>query len=211
MFCSNCGAEARGNFCSKCGSPLTESPPASEAPPASEEIVQDWSRETRYEKLIRVPEVRDMIDRHAAMNGKRLSGEEFLAFCDKVIPLGFPLAKLVTSAQTLNTRLGIKTGKQRSETLETPPGAVMVAALCSFARNGQTIRRASQLDDGCLLETTLPSDVWTLEGSLHLSVRQAGAGTLVEAATTIQGQLFDWGKSKRCLEELFRDLRALPA
>ncbi len=52
MYCSNCGAEASGNFCSKCGAPLKE------VPHASADITQDWSREVRYEKLIRIPVVR---------------------------------------------------------------------------------------------------------------------------------------------------------
>jgi hypothetical protein len=44
-----------------------------------------------------------------------------------------------------------------------------------------------------------------------VSVRRAApAGTLVEAATNVPGQLYDWGKSQRCLDELFAEVAADP-
>ena len=30
MFCSNCGAEAEGNFCKNCGAPLPKEDPSTE-------------------------------------------------------------------------------------------------------------------------------------------------------------------------------------
>jgi hypothetical protein len=36
-------------------------------------------------------------------------------------------------------------------------------------------------------------------------------GTRVDGATQIKGQLFDWGKNKRCVETLFADIKATPA
>jgi len=205
MFCSNCGTEVSGNFCWKCGAPLKD---VSASPPA---VNQDWSQEVRYEHLIRIPEVRDVVSRHAAMARKSLSGEEFLAFSDKVIPLVVSLEKLGAVVQPLYAQLGIKTGKEHSETLSSPPGTVIVSALCSLARHGQILQQVRQFEDGCLLEATLPSDMWSWEGTLYVSVRKAGTGTRVDGATNIKGQLFDWGKSKRCLETLFSDLKATPA
>lgn len=200
MFCSNCGAGARGNFCSSCGAPL-EGPPR-----AVEEIGGDWSRETRYERLIRVPEIRELIDRHAAMAGKQFSGEEFLALCEKLVPLGVPLGKLAAPAQSWGARLGIKTGKERSEILEAPPGVVIVASLCSFAKRGQTLRLTKQFGDGCLLEAAIPSDLRALEGVLRVDIRREDARTRVDASATIPGQMVDWGKCKRCLDALLDDL-----
>jgi hypothetical protein len=204
MFCSNCGAEASENFCSRCGAPLKN------VPDSAGVVTQDWSREVRYEKLIRIPEVRDMISRHAAMAKKGLTGEELLAFLDKVIPLGFSLEKLGAIVQPISAQLGIKTGKEHSETLANHPGTIMVAALCSLARHGQVLQQVRQFEDGCLLEATLPSDMWSFQGTFYVSVRAVGTGTRVDGATKIKGQLFDWGKSKRCLETLFADIKATP-
>ena len=205
MFCSNCGAQVNGNFCSKCGAPIRGGPESSERPPRA------WSGEVLYEKLIRIPEVREMVSKHASMSKRGLSGEEFLAFFDKIIPLGFSLEKLGGVVQPISAQLGIKTGKEQSQTLSSPPGTAIVAVLCSLARHGQVLQQVRQLEDGCLLEAALPSDIWSFEGALYIGVRKSGTGTRIDAATKIKGQLFDWGKSKRCLETLFSDLRATPA
>ncbi len=174
-------------------------------------VARDWSREVHYEKLIRIPEVRDRIGRQAAMAKKDLSAEEFLASFDKAVPRGVSLEKLGAVIQPLGAQLGIKTGKERSETLQSPPGTVIVSALCSLARHGQALQQVRQFEDGCLLEAILPSDMWSWEGRLYVSVREAGTGSRVDGATQIEGQLFDWGKSKRCLAALFADLKAAPA
>jgi hypothetical protein len=149
------------------------------------------------------------------MAKKGLSGEGFLAISDKiiplVIPLGFSLETLGAVMQPIYAQLGIKTGKECSETLSSPAGTVIVAALCSLARHGQVIQQVRQFDDGCLLEATLPSDLWSWEGILYVTVRKADTGSRVDGATQIKGQLFDWGKSKRCLETLFADVKASPA
>ncbi len=145
------------------------------------------------------------------MAEKPLSGEEFLALSDKIIPLGLPLEKLGAVIQPISAQLGVKTGNEYSETLPIPPGIVIVSALCSLARHGQVLQQVQQFEDGCLLEATLPSDMWSWEGSLYVSVHKTAAGTRVDGATQIKGQLFDWGKSKRCLETLFADIRAVPA
>jgi len=200
MFCSNCGAEVSGHFCSNCGASVGNISSAT----------QDWSQETRYEKLIRISEVRDIVTRHAAMAKKGLSAEGFLALCDKVHLLPVPLETLAAVGQTIGAHLGIKTGREYSEILPTPTGTVMVSALCSLARHGQVLQQVRQFEDGCLLEATLPSDMWSWEGTLYVSIRKSGTGTRVDCATKIEGQLFDWGKSKRKLEALFHDIKTRP-
>lgn len=202
MFCSNCGARTSGNFCSECGASLKSIPDSAAV------VSQDWSHEVRYEKLIHIPEVRDMISRHATMAKVGLSGEEFLALFDKMIPLGVPLGKLGAALQAIYGQLGVKTGKENSKTLESPPGTVMVKVLCSLAQHGQVLQQVRQFEDGCLLEATLPSDMWSFAGVLYVSVRDIGTGTNVDGTTKIQGQIFDWGKSKRLLKELFADIEA---
>ena len=211
MFCSNCGAEAGGNFCWKCGQRLQEGSAPQPVPPGPPPLPRDWSREIVYETLIHIPAVRDKISRHAAMAKKRLSGEQFLAFADKVAPMGVSMETIGSVVHPISAMLGIKTGKECTETVTSPPGVVLVSALCSLARNGQALQRVQQLDDGCLLEASLPSDLWSFEGSLFVGVRRAGPGTRVDCATQIKGQFFDWGKSKRCLETLCADVKTTPA
>jgi hypothetical protein len=73
------------------------------------------------------------------------------------------------------------------------------------------LKQVRQGTDGCLFEAELPSDMWSFAGDLFIEVRKEGTGTVAEARTVIKGQLFDWGKSKRCLEELLSDLDRMPA
>jgi hypothetical protein len=136
----------------------------------------------------------------------RLTGEQFLMLADKLVPLGVPLEGLVAVVQPLYIRLGIKTGKARSRQVAAPVGQVIVRALCSLARHGQKLHGVTQAADGCLLEAALPSDLFSLEGKLLVSVRRSGSQAEVCGATHIGGQLYDWGKSNRCLDKLFTDL-----
>ncbi len=206
MYCSNCGTEASGNFCSRCGAPLNNAVQVVDS-----EADGDWSKEVRYEVLVRFSEVREKISRHAGMAKKGVSGEEFLGFIDKVVPMGFSLEKLGSVVQPVYAQLGIETGKEHIEIIASPPGVVIVAAICSLARHGQVLQRVHQFDDGCLIEAILPSDIWSFEGEVLVAVRVEGDGSRVEVGTKIKGQLYDWGKSKRCLETLFSDIKAVPA
>lgn len=169
-------------------------------------IDPEWSQEVRFDVLTGLPEVRARIAERAAMAEKKPSGEAFLAWFDEVGPLPIPLEKLSAALRPGYEELGIRTGKERSGTVTAPPGATIVAALCSFARRGQALRKVRQYADGCLFEAVLPSDMWSWEGTLYVTVRESPDGSRVHAATHIGGQLFDWGKSKRALCRLFEDL-----
>jgi hypothetical protein len=174
--------------------------------------VADWSQLVDYETLLTVPEVRWQIDRHSAQAEKRLSGEEFLKKCDLVFaPVmgGVSMAGVASICQPLYAKLGIKTGKSEQQTLPYPAGRTIVAVLCSLARQGQQLNKVTQADDGCMIEATIPSDIWSFAGELVVTVVRQPVGTLVEAAATIPGQKFDWGKSSRTLERLFADLQTI--
>jgi hypothetical protein len=135
-----------------------------------------------------------------------MSAEDFLEAAGKLMSLPVPAVALKAVAEVvvpIFEHLGIKTGKTRSETIQNPPGKAIVAVLCAFASQGQEIRQVQQFENGCLLEAMIPSDMWSWGGSLFVSIRASNSGTRVDAATSVKGQLFDWRKSKRCLERLF--------
>lgn len=203
MFCHECGSSARGKFCSQCGTPLCAEDPDVWNGPL--EPVADWETEVQYDRIIAFPGVREQVEREARQSRKRLSGEEFLKLADKLVPLGVSLEGIAAVAQPLYARLGIKTGKQRVRQVPAPVARVLVRVLCSLARHGQSLRSVTQAADGCLIEASLPSDMFALEGDLYVSLRRNGLCTDVDAATRIPGQVFDWGKSHRCLEKLLAD------
>lgn len=206
MYCHQCGAKTYGTYCSHCGAKLIT------ADSDFEPLPQDWADEIRYEVLLRRPEIRDLIARHASQSQKRMSADDFLELCDKAfVPLtSVSLSKIGAIVQPIYATLGIKTGKTRKEFFTAPAGKVLVAAICSLARHGQPLNKAEQGQDGCLLKVGLPSDMWSFSGDFLITIQRQEQGSSVEAATVIKGQLYDWGKSKRILTELFDDIKGLP-
>ncbi|TWU30174.1 hypothetical protein [Bythopirellula polymerisocia] len=209
MFCSECGARAMGKFCSACGVKLSKTESTVEE---TVELPIDWSDVIDYETLLEIPEIRSRIARNASQSKKSLSGEDFLDMYGNALgklaglPIKLPMASLAHFAQSTYAKLGVKTGKARSQFVAQPTGIVLVTILCYLARTGRTLRGVHQLADGCVIVAALPSDMLALEGDLILTVGRSQGGTQVEAKTEIPGQMFDWGKSTRCLESLFSEL-----
>lgn len=205
MFCSNCGTAANGNFCAHCGIKFES---AQITLPIAEALPADWSAEHRYETLLRYPEVRAQIERAAEQSRSWLSGEQFLKLAEKAFEplMGVSFDTVTAIALPISRRLGIQTGKTRSELLAASLGRTIVAALCSLARHGRKLTKVHQAEDGCVLEAVLPPDLRALAGELLVTIRRSGNSTQVEAATKIPGQMFDWGKSKQCLNQLFSEL-----
>jgi hypothetical protein len=213
MFCSECGVEASGKFCSACGHPLASGAAVDE----TVVLTIDWSETIDYQTLIEIPEVRDRIARHAAQSKKKMTGEQFLEMYGNAmgklagLPISLPMTSIAHFTQSTYAKWGIKTGKSRREFVAKPAGEVLVAVLCSLARNGRTLRGAHQLTDGCMLVAALPSDLFALEGDLMITVARRTNGCEVEARTDIPGQVMDWGKSTRCLDALFAELTSAAA
>jgi hypothetical protein len=207
MFCCECGTKATRKFCSSCGTKLQAAANADVI-----ELPVDWSDMIDYETLLRMPMVRDVIAQAAAQSKKKLSGEDFLDMYGKALgklaglPMALPMSSIAHFAQSTYAKLGIQTGKARTQFIAQPAGAVLVSLLCALAREGRTLRGAHQLTDGCIVVAALPSDLFALEGDLIITVGRVPDGTRVEAKTEIKGQLFDWGKSTRCLDALFAEL-----
>jgi hypothetical protein len=232
MYCSECGKPASGKFCANCGTPLMSAggttavstapatvpwvntitvPPAPHIPLPVETFIVDWENEWRYEELIKVPEVRQTLERHAKMARTPISAEQFSKIADKLLQNPLPSDKLAAFAQPLFGSFGIRTGKERIATIDAPIGRTLLRVLCSLARHGQSLRRVKQEADGCVFDALLPSDPMSLEGELIVAVHRQGSRAQVKAATNITGQIFDWGKSRRCLDAFFEDLQLDPA
>ncbi|MBN2427612.1 MAG: hypothetical protein JXK94_04685 [Deltaproteobacteria bacterium] len=201
MHCLRCGEKAEGKFCPRCGSPLTVV--------AGRGIKScDWHEEVRYGELMKIFEVRDLIRRHAGLSKGGMSAGAFLCLCDRALVSQAAAVpeKVNGVARSILERLGLKTEIIQSRHYPFPPGKTLVALLCSMARHGQKVRRVSQGEDGCVLEASLPSGLWSFEGDLFVSLHREGEGTSVEAATLINGYSLTKGKRRRCLKELLEDL-----
>ncbi len=206
-YCSECGEVASGNFCSSCGHRLVPSVPEEKV----EESTGPWREESRYEVLVKVQEVRGLLERHARLAVEGPTGEQYLALAEKLVPTGVPLEKLAKVANSLYKSWGIGTGKTRIESVPLPIGEAIVRVLCSLARRGQAIREVQQATNGCRIESAFPSDLFSLEGDFIVTIERVLSQTMVTAQTRIGGQLFDWGKSQRGIDRLFDDLATDPA
>lgn len=215
MFCSECGVKASGKFCHQCGSRLHSADDVLALPEQDAPVdAVDWEHDARYEAIIRVEAVRTVIAGHAASAPQGLSGEKLLALYDKLMSSPVPLESLAEIVQPLYESWGIRTGKERTEVIDAPIGRTIARALCSLAKHAQTFQHAEQRENGCILTAELPSSVYALKGRLTVSLTKRDGRTDVAASTYIPGQMYDWGKSQRCLEALFGDLRSemgLPA
>jgi hypothetical protein len=216
MFCSECGKKAEGKFCWKCGHPLQQLDAESLIPfdQVEGKVVppSNWRDSIDCQAIISVPEARARIADHASRAKKKFSGEDFLECCDSLfgsLTGGVPLSIVAKIAQPLSEKLGLKTGKQRTERLAGPPGCVLVAVLCSLAERGQQLSEINQAPTSCTIRASLPSDVWALKGELLVNVRVDNGSTFLEAETIIPGQIYDWGKSNRALDRLFADITQL--
>lgn len=215
MYCTECGKPGAGKFCGHCGTSMgVATGPAESRDPAQTQALGpvDWSNEHRYEVLVRIAEVRERIAHAAARAARKtMTAEEFLQVGDKLLsPLtgGVPIGKLAAVVQPLYAKLGIQTGKRREQVLERPIGAVLAATLCGLASSGLKLRRTEQFEAGCSLEAELPSDLFSFAGDVRLEVTRQGTGTRIAAATHVPGQMYDWGKSTRCLDALFGEIAA---
>ncbi|MDR3635895.1 MAG: zinc ribbon domain-containing protein [Isosphaeraceae bacterium] len=212
MYCSHCGTPGSDNFCTNCGTRLA--PALAQTPFDEPARPVDWSREVRYDVLVAHPEVRDLLARASGGNHWNVSAETCLKLYDKFLAKavgGIELGELATIVVPLFTRMGVRATKQRTATIAAPAGRTIVAVLCSLAARGNTIKDVHQARDGCAIEAVLPSDVWSWEGTLLVTVVAAGDRSHLEARTTIGGQMYDWGKSERRLDFLVSDVQSFRA
>jgi hypothetical protein len=209
MFCSNCGAQAAGNFCSVCGSPLKCGGHVGI-------IARDhrWENDFQVENIVKVPAIRNAIAQNASNAVQGVSAEAIFALYDKIISSPFPMERIAAVIQPLYDSWGIRVGKERVELLHVPIGRVIAQTLCSFAKHNQTFQTAHQIENGCWLIAELPSSICSLKGKLQIKLILQGDRTRVEASTIIPGQVYDRGKGNRCLDQFFIDQRSelgLPA
>jgi hypothetical protein len=215
VYCSSCGKKAEGNFCWSCGAPLAGRADAPAAPAHGVGTPAETHGPAAFDlaEVARSLDARELVARYAAMAPKRMSGEEFLDSFGgplKAATGGVPISSIASIAQPMYARLGIKTGKERVETVDRPAREAFLALLCSLARNGQAVRALHTATDGCVVEAVLPSDLRSFEGTLLVTLRRADPETEIRASTTVPGQIFDWGKSNAALDALLADVRSIP-
>lgn len=208
MYCSECGNEACGKFCSHCGTALAEAA-------GRQDTNFDWRKSCNYERVVRTLEVTKRIEAAKAAASAKISGSQMLGLVDAAAaPLMYGLSSVAIAkvVQPLYGKMGIKTGKQRREFLQLPPGVVLANIAVALAAVEHTMTDVVASDHQCKLKAMLPADLRSMESHLSLTIQRAESternqGTWVAAEAMVEGQLFDWGKSQSRLDQLFTQVR----
>ena len=162
-------------------------------------INQDWSNSINYDFLIRNQEVEDMLIRRYPELASTTGDHDFFAQI-----LVKPITNFASSVLSVYAHTGIQTGKTRSEQMKKPCGKVLLAVLIHLARSHLKIKSIQQGSDTCLLKCTIPFDMWSFQGELLVKITKGDLVTQLDAKTKIPGQKYDWGKSNRILNNLFK-------
>ncbi len=192
MYCHNCGEQVIGSFCSNCGTPVAK------------QKIKDY---TSYSSLVADNRCKQIIASEASKAQSSMSGEEFLQLSEQVIPI--PMKLIGDFSSKLYANMGLRTGKTRQESLPYTFSYVLLATICSLARQNIKPAAVSEATGICNIEAILPSSMWSWQGQYHIIIESQENKTKISARTEIPGQKFDWGKSKRTLNTLFTEIQEL--
>jgi len=199
MYCHKCGEKTIEEICNKCGTRIVQ---------LDSLIVESWISENDFNKIIRHPEILELVSQYSEESKNKLSGEELLSKFDLVfgtftgISIGF-IAEIVVP---IYSRLGIKTGKSDSIRFHDSIQEIFVKTMCSLAKHNYSIEEFHEAKDGIVLVGKIKSDLRSF--GCKVIIELLGNSDFVDAKvqTLIKGQLYDWGKSKKIVKSILKDL-----
>ncbi len=116
-----------------------------------------------------------------------------------------PLLKV---SDALWSNLGVKGQKRFAQEFEGSYSTVAARFLQALVNQDCHIAALWDTATGCFVEAKQPADVFSMRGTLGADVIDVSSRLVrVEVATETKGQLFDWGKSKRLVEQVFERTR----
>ncbi|MEE2922652.1 MAG: zinc ribbon domain-containing protein [Pseudomonadota bacterium] len=216
MYCTNCG-QALGDghrFCAHCGTaapqmPVGDTPPS--IPPQTIDPAIDWRNSMNVGEILNHPDVRARIVRVTGATPQGMTAEQFFKYAEPLMAAagagGIPLAAIKDIALPLYSRLGLKMDRELSQGFRNTFGETLAAVLCSLASRSQPLVDISEAGDGCILNSRMASSIWSWEGNMIITLERRPEGTMMKATITVPGQSFDWGRSKRVLQDLIEDVK----
>lgn len=224
MFCVHCGADGAETFCATCGRRQraeTQIPPErapgqkeqrdfgsgsndSDSELSKHRQPECWIRSLQYHVVLASPEPRERISAASRKATKGVTGDDLLAVFDAVSPIGISLGKLTHAILPLYDKIGIKIDRESQALFDAPPGRVILAVLCTLATKSLAIADVHQDSNRCSLSADLPWGLMTNPGKVHVLIMEDGPHVRVSLAVRISGQWYDFGKSKRLIDELFQ-------
>jgi hypothetical protein len=182
---------------------------------------------TNYRQVVDDPHCQEVLTWAAADADAQMSGEEFLKTAGQIVAIpitalstiaGVPIpfsgktfSVISTTAGRASAALGVKTGKTQTHVVAQPYGYVLLAVLTFLAANAMPLTDVAETNGQCVIKAVLPSNPLTWKGHVFVTLRAEGQRVYVEAATKVPGQVYDWGRSRRMLGNLFQTVEARAA
>ena len=205
LHCPKCQEKITGKYCSECGTKGTDKNESKEL------IVKSWREESDLSLIIENPKVQTIIRGVLEKSKKSISADEFLKRVDLLLsPLtGISLKKMTDILLPLYKKLGIKTGKSKTAYYSDIIQEVLLKTLCSLAKNNYPLIEVKQAYNGIILIAEIPSDMRTFGGKVIISLQENDEEVQVSIDAKIKGQLYDWGKSKSVIKNIYKDIEEL--
>lgn len=177
-------------------------------PPPPPGRVSQPPRQESQVKASERPPIREIVSGQANYTPAAGMSEKELA------DLLAPLAKLssgnyyiaMKAGEALGKAMGIKSTKQLQK--QFPPHyqytSLVLAGILALRHLQYEIVSMYDTPKGSVVELKMSTDLWSFGGMLTIEFIDEGpSGILVNAESEIRGQMFDWGKGKRSIEEIF--------
>lgn len=114
------------------------------------------------------------------------------------------IGPVMSVSDSLWKSVGIKNQTRITQKFATDYEKGVVALIDAIINHDNLIATLLDTAGGCFMRATLPVDVLSLGGTLAFQVIEASENEIeVIAASEVRGQLFDFGKGKRAIEQIF--------
>ena len=182
---------------SKLNVPGIKAPSASRPNYFMDSVPEDWSHEINYERLIQMPGVKDQIETRIPTGTKRTL-EDFLT-----VPPGKRSIPGMVIQGIVGNFSGMRRFNDRDQLISAPCSKILVSVLCYLASSEIRFTSVQQGSEKCTLICKIPASIRSWQGELEITVTRGVRECKMEADTSIDGQIIDWGRSKSILQRLF--------
>jgi|GEM_PF-3360526 len=109
---------------------------------------------------------------------------------------------IVKISQSLGKAMGLKSRQQCVKIHTCTYDKAVLSYFMAVKQMELDIQTLYDTNTGSALEAKLPNDVFTLGTRLKLEIIDEASQIRVRASTEVKGQLYDWGKGSRLLNDL---------